>query len=180
MVKKNKKKNEKKIMYIIIGTILILILFAIIFMPKNNKNQSEEIEEELTEEQMEVMEQEADTALLQEMEERDRMEYYFGKFLEKIENEEYEKAYGFLYQDFKNTYFPTLEDFTKYVQKTFSEMSDIEHENIERNGDVYVLWIRVGDVLNAKPNEKKPMNIVIKENDYNDFVMSFSVIENEK
>ena len=114
------------------------------------------------------------------MEERDRMEYYFGKFLEKIENEEYEKAYGFLYQDFKNTYFPTLEDFTKYVQKTFSEMSDIEHENIERNGDVYVLWIRVGDVLNAKPNEKKPMNIVIKENDYNDFVMSFSVIENEK
>ena len=54
-------------------------------------------------------------------------------------------------------------------------MMDIEHENIERNGDVYVLWINIADALNGKPGEKKQMNVVIKENDYNDFVMSFSV-----
>ena len=58
----------------------------------------------------------------------------------------------------------------------FSEMMDIKHENIERNGDVYVLWITINDAINGKPSDKKNMNIVIKENDYNDFVISFSVI----
>ena len=113
---------------------------------------------------------------LQNMEERDRMEYYAGIFLEYVENGEYEKAYNLLYEDFKKNYFPTLESFEKYLPTVFSEMSDIEHENIERNGDIYVLWLSITDAINGKPGEEKKMNIVVQENDYNDFVISFSVI----
>ena len=66
--------------------------------------------------------------------------------------------------------------FEKYARKTFPTMMNIQHENIERNGDVYVLWIYISDLVNGGPNNKKKMNFVIKENDFDDFVMSFSVI----
>ena len=82
-----------------------------------------------------------------------------------------------IYSKFKENYFPTLESFEEYVQKVFPQMAGIEYENIERNGDVYVLWIKIADILNGKPtDEKQQMNIVIQENDYNDFVLSFSII----
>lgn len=104
------------------------------------------------------------------------MEYYMGIFLGYIEGGEYEKAYNLLYEDFKQNYFPTLESFEQYLPTVFSEMSNIEHENIERNGNIYVLWLSITDAINGKPGEQKKMNIVIQENDYNNFAISFSVI----
>lgn len=170
------KKKDNKILYIVILFGFLIILAIIFGLNKNSKNNAETDVYEETEEQTESTKSESITAELENMEERDRMEFYFGMFLEYIESEEYEKAYDLLYPEFKQNYFPTIDSFIEYVQKTFSEMSNIEHENIERNGDVYVLWIYITDALNGKPGEKKEMNIVIKENDYNDFVMSFSVI----
>ena len=175
MASKNHKKNPNKQLYIAIGIVAFLILLAILLQTSAKKKNTEFENEEPTPEELQSMEQASIDSTLQDMEERDRMEYYFGMFLHYIEDEEYEKAYDLLYPEFKENYFPTLDKFTEYVQNTFSDMMDIEHENIERNGDVYVLWINIADALNGKPGEKKQMNVVIKENDYNDFVMSFSV-----
>ena len=177
MAKVNKNKNSK-IIYIIGGAILVIIIAINLILnnlQKNNENDNSQQEE--SEQQIEDAENEEIIEKLKNMEERDRMEFYFGMFLDYVENEQYDKAYDLLYSEFKKNYFPTLESFTEYAQKTFSEFANIKHENIERNGDVYVLWIYISDVLNDKQNEKgKEMNIVIQENDYNDFVMSFSVI----
>ena len=173
MASKSKKKNQK---YIIIILVVFLVLLAIILQTNSKKSSVEYEDYEPTPEEVESMEQDSITSALEDMEERDRMEYYFGIFLHYMENEEYEEAYELLYPEFKENYFPTLDKFTEYAQNTFSDMMDIEHENIERNGEVYVLWINIADAINGKPGEKKQMNVVIKENDYNDFVMSFSVI----
>lgn len=168
--------KKEKILYAIVLLLIFAILLATILNVR--KNNPEEIgnQRDLTAEEAEEDENQKLIATLQNMEERERMEYYFGIFLEDIETGKYEKAYQLLYEDFRKTYFPTLEDFEKYLPTVFSEMSHITHENIERNGDVYVLWITITDAINGKPGQPKEMNIVLQEKDYNDFALSFSVI----
>ena len=53
-------------------------------------------------------------------------------------------------------------------------MFSVEHTNIERNGDTYILWVNIADSLNGK-NTKTEYNFVIRENELNDFELSFSV-----
>lgn len=175
------KNNDKitKRLYIIGGIIfVIVIIFSLISSYINKSNEASPTSDEsitIDEETGKVVNQNI-VGTLQNMKERDRMEYYFGEFLHYIEDEEYEEAYDLLNEDFKKNYFPKLDDFKSYIPTVFSEMTNIKHENIERNGNVYVLWLKITDALNGKPGEEKEMNIVIKENDYNDFEMSFSVI----
>lgn len=171
------KKVDKKL-YLGVIFIILIVIMTIIMDRKSTKDEKavENSAENVNGEQLEEISNQNITEVLEEMEERDRMEYYFGIFLDYVEEGEYEKAYDLLYDDFKKRYFPTIEDFKNYVPTVFSEMTNIEHENIERNGDLYILWINVTDAINGKPGEERKMNIVIRENDYNDFVLSFSVI----
>lgn len=166
------KKNQKK--YIILFVVVLLILFMISYFSANK----EEAEEEIVETDEMVQEKYDNTQLqkLYDMEERDRMEYYFKVFLNHVEEGEYEEAYDLLYDEFKENYFPTLESFEEYITSIFTEMTDIKHENIERNGNIYVLWIYITDAINGQQLDMRKMNFIIKENDYNDFVISFSVI----
>lgn len=168
--------KKEKILYAIVLLLIIAILLATILNVGKNNPEKVGNQKDLTVEEAEEDANQKLIATLQNMDERDRMEYYFGIFLEDIETGKYEKAYRVLYEDFRKTYFPTLEDFEKYLPTVFSEMSNVTHENIERNGDVYVLWITITDAINGKPGQQKEMNIVIQENDYNDFALSFSVI----
>lgn len=169
----NQKKDNQKKLYIATILIILLTILAGILLGKKKEPQAPDAEDK---EAVEAYISNNITLSLQAMEERDRMEYYVGMFLSYIEGGEYEKAYNLLYEDFKQNYFPTLESFEQYLPTVFSEMSDIEHENIERNGDIYVLWLSITDAVNGKPGEAKKMNIVVQEKDYNDFVISFSVI----
>ena len=109
------------------------------------------------------------------MEERDRMEYYFSRLLNAVEAQEYERAYGMLYSEFKDNFFPDLNSFETYMKKTFSKFSSVKHNNIERSGENYILYITVTNTLSSNPTGKE-MTFVIRENALNDFVMSFSVI----
>lgn len=166
------KKNKNKVISI---AIIMCILFFVAILLNRNSNKVEEIREiDLPENELIEVEKNREIENLQNMKERDRMEYYFNKFLEFIEDEKYEEAYSLLYPEFKENYYPTLEQFIEIMNQTFSDMTNVEHDNIERNGDVYVLWIYITDAVNGKPGEKKEMNVVIKENDYNDFELSFS------
>ena len=53
-------------------------------------------------------------------------------------------------------------------------MFSVEHTNIERNGNTYILWVNISDSLGSK-NSVQEYNFVIKENDLSDFELSFSV-----
>lgn len=107
--------------------------------------------------------------------ERDRMEYYCGEYFKHIEKEEYDAAYNMLYTEFKLNYFPTVEEFEEYVKKTYPSSWALEYDDITRQGNIYVLRLKIYDVLGSKEDEKI-QRIVIKENNYNDFVLSFQVI----
>lgn len=169
----HKKKNKYIIGLVVIVIFMIIIIYNSTLTNVNNEEINEMPE---TEQQIQDKEDENIKAMLMKLNERDRMDYYFGKFVDFIEMEDYESAYNLLYDEFKQNYFPTLKSFEEYIPTLFTEFCDIEFENIERNGNVYVLWINIADAINGKPGEKKQINVVIRENDYNDFEMSFSVI----
>ena len=166
---KKKKLKTKRIAILISSIIVIIIIsFSLINKKDNVEINSQEIKEQ--------QEEQKNISKLEDMNERNRMEYYLSVFINYLENEDYQSAYDLLYDEFKQTYFPTINDFEEYAKKTFPRMMNIQHDNIERNGDVYVLWINVSDLVNGGPNDKKEMNVVIKENDFNDFVISFSIV----
>lgn len=107
--------------------------------------------------------------------ERDRMEYYCGVYFKHIEKKEYDEAYKLLYPEFKQKYFPTIEEYEQYIQKTYPKNWALEYDDITRQGSIYVLRLKILDILGSKDNEKV-QRIVVKENNYNDFVISFQVI----
>lgn len=113
---------------------------------------------------------------LSQMNERDRMEYYCGKYLKYIDDKDYESAYNLLYTEFKKNYFPTYEDYVEYIQKTHSTSFAVEYDDISRQGTIYVLRLKLIDMLNGNKNDQKTQRIVIQEKYYNDFVISFQVI----
>lgn len=167
-----RKKSNMPIFMGIAAFALVLGIVINVSIPKKVNY------EEMSEEELQVAIQDKvdqiENGNLSGMGERDRMEYYLKSFIDEVEASNYEKAYEMLYEEFKNNYFPTLEDFEKYAKKTFPKMSDISYTNFERNGDIYVLWVTISDSLAGKDSAVE-MNFVIQEYDLNDFVLSFSV-----
>ena len=177
MNNKFKINDIKRIIFIVI--IIILLIINLNILINSNKKENVNVDEndtfteiiEKTEEQVNAEE----LAKLKNMKERDRMEFYFSKFISYIKEEKYEKAYELLYPEFKEKYFKTLEEFEKYAKKTYPKTVGFSYNNIDRQGSIYVLMITVTD-LNKKRGESQDQRIVIKENDFNDFVLSFQVI----
>lgn len=165
---------------ILIISILIIIVINLVLltkiMPKtkNQSNiQSSNTSENTTTETKSEDEQELEK--LQAMTERDRMEYYFSKFIKYIKDEKYTEAYNLLYPEFRETYFKSVEDFRDYVKKLYPSSVGFAYNDIERQGTIYVLIIDIIDP-SKKVGEEKSQRIVIQENDFNDFVLSFQII----
>ncbi len=168
-----KVKNDNKFIFLGVIVIIVLAIMAIrLGMSKKKVDLTKLSDEEVTvymNEKIENIEKQE----LSEMGERDRMEYYVSKFIESIENGKYEEAYDMLYDGYKTNYFPTYAKFEEYAKTKFPKLASIQHENIERNGDVYVLWTKFSDSLGSRDSYKE-IKFVVQENDLNDFKLSFS------
>lgn len=108
------------------------------------------------------------------MNESDRIKSYFGEFLDNIENKEYNKAYNLLNEEFKNNYFPSLEEFENYINETFPEVSlAAQYNSFNRKGEIYVLNVSIYSLAGSKENSITK-DVVIRENGTNNFTISFS------
>ena len=172
----NHRKSNRKIL---IGFAIVVVIIIIISLVLNNKKQKEVDISNMTDEEISsIVQEKVDKMEIDELaslNERDRMERYVGNFIKKLEKKDYENAYEMLYDNFKQNYFPTLKSFEEYAKTKFPTTISVEYTNLERNGEVYVLWVVVSNPLASKDSGKE-MNFVIQENDLNDYVMSFSVI----
>lgn len=167
------KKSNKPI---IIVAVCILIVIILVFMD-SRKNKPTDYSNMTENEVVSTVQNEIDemkVAKLSTQSERDRIEYYVSTFIDAIEESNYEKAYGMLYDDFKTNYFSTQESFEEYVKTKFPKVISIEHTNFERNGDFYVLWSTMSDLIKGKSSALE-LNFVVQENELNDFKLSFSV-----
>lgn len=168
------KKGNK---LLVLGVVIIIILAIIAFATGRKKGKLNY--DKMTDEEVAIAMQEKIDYInkidLSQMGERDRMEYYVSSFVKAVENKQYEEAYEMLYDDFKKNFFPTLSSFEEYAQSKFPKIISLDHSNIERSGDVYVLWVTLNNPLASK-DQGIEMNFVVQENDLNDFVISFTVI----
>ena len=178
------KKKFEVLDVILVLIILVLIIISLVIVAKQNaKTENEQStyqfqikQEDKKDEKHQVAR--TDEEIIKKLStqgERDRMEYYCGEYMKHIENEEYEKAYNMLYSEFKQKYFPTVEEFEEYVKKTYPKYFSLDYDDITRQGDIYVLRLKIFDTLGNK-NDEKVQRVVIKESNYNDYVISFQVI----
>lgn len=180
MSKKNQKKPDMAIVMIaVVIVVFILIIIAISNVLEGSKKVRYEgkLPSDIkvdSGDHLKKNEQIAEDERLKSMTERARIEYYVTKFINLIEEKNYNEAYALLNADFKKNYFSSKTRFEEYVEKNFSIMMDVDYTNFERAGDVYVSWVTITDAINGGPNSGKEINFVVKENGYNDFELSFS------
>lgn len=141
---------------------------------KNTVSNNIVVQNEVTAEEIEENTNQLEIEDLKDKDERTRIQQYCGKFVRYIENKEYDKAYALLYPDFKNNYFPTVEDFSKYAQEQFpSTLITVEYDNIERQGKYYILFTTITTPLNT--DYEMEQKFILIENTFNDFQLSFDV-----
>ena len=168
-----------KIILLIILALILLAINIMVYISNNDKSKIKENDNQVntiiehniaTEEETENSRKE----MLNEYSEATRMKTYVGQYLSYIDSEKYEDAYNLLYQNFKNTYFKTLVDFENYAKEKYPSEIMAEYTNMNKEGNIYILSIKIQDPTN-KEYKTLEQNIVIQENDLNDFVLSFNV-----
>ncbi len=190
-MKKNKNYEQElqksKIMLLIL-LLLIFLVVIIVSLQKAIISQNENkigsnlipenitIEEGMTEEDVKEIKEEVEQ--LSKESETIRIKYYLTKYIGYIENEEYEKAYNVLYPEFKKNYFPALEKYTEYVKRKYTSFVTVDYEDMQRQGNIYIIYARIQDLSNPTNEEKNfSQKFVIQEQEINKFVISFEVVE---
>ena len=178
------EKNKLIFILVLISILIIIAICLFVFINSNFENANnvqqntglnENINPNYTTTSNEVDDQNRD-ALVASLNERQRMQTYFGRYLSYIESGDYESAYNLLYDGFKQNYFPTLKDFETYAQNNYPANMVVEYTNIERQGTIFILTVKIRNALNDNTQTDVPeQQIVVTENDVNDFKLSFQV-----
>lgn len=183
-------KEKNKLSYLIL-TIVILILVAInlyIFINNyfekevalgNNTTNTNLNEVKINTNYATVSEEEEEENRVNKiatLTEKQRMQTYFGQYISYVESKNYEKAYDLLYDGFKQTYFKTLEEFRSYAENNYPNNIVVEYTNIQRQGTLFILTVKIKDALDSIDQEGiEEQQVVIMENSTNDFKISFAV-----
>ncbi len=165
--------KDKKLIIIFVLIILLSVIAIVIGITINKiaqKNQKIDVSSEVHIKTEEEKYQEEITEL-KDMGEVKRMQFYVSKYFSYIEARDYENAYKLLYDEFKQNYFKTQEDFEKYVKNKYSDIITLNYENLERLGTYYVLTVNFSDLIDNQKNFTQLF--VVRENGFNDFVLSF-------
>lgn len=180
-------KEKNKIRYLIlIIVILILIAINLYVFINNYFDKNEAITESNNIQNVEINtnyvlateseDEENRINKIASLTEQQRMQTYFGQYISYIENNNYEQAYDLLYDGFKQTYFKTLEEFKNYAEKNYPNNIVVEYTNIQREGTIFILTVKIKDALKSIDQEGiEEQQVVIIENSINDFKLSFAV-----
>lgn len=179
-MKKQEDMSISFLVLVIIAVILVIINISLfINIMKIRKEMDNNTDTDTVQEDNRIPTQEEQKAAtiqkLKKMNERDRMEFYIGEYIGYIEEKKYNEAYNLLYPEFKDNYFKTLEDFEKYAKNKYPSSMIMNYTNIERQGEYYVLFTEIidADTVNTIAEKKFTQNIIVKENGYDDFYISF-------
>jgi hypothetical protein len=96
------------------------------------------------------------------------------KIMKLINQKEYSTVYSYLNTDFKNTNFPTLASFTKYIQENFFDNNIIGNVSVGSEGNVYMLSVPYKESLSSAADEKTK-TFIMKLNEGTNFEISFEV-----
>lgn len=186
-----KKDFDKKNIILIAAVVFLIIANIILYNstkslinPENgvllNSTVNNFKEQEIKGKQIKISDPENEVLeYLRYANERERMEFYCAEYLNYVEGKDYKKAYDLLYSKFKEQYFPKYEDYVQYMETTYPSEWAVQYDDISRQGNLYVIRLILIDTFGERTEQGEKENvqrIVIQENDFNDFVMSFQVI----
>ena len=161
------KVREKRLKIAIAIMLVVCIVLMICFQVQKYKNSHKKYANIVVENG--IVKSDADYDQLQKnnmksklanMGERDRMEYYIAHFINCCENKRYDLAYELL-SDGAKQHFPS--------------MADLNFDNIQREGNTYIMWVIITDPINGTKDSGIEYNFVIEEKDLNDINLAFSV-----
>lgn len=176
------KIKEKRLKVAIAIMLIVCIILMICFQVQKYKNSHKKYANVVVENG--IIKSDADYDALQKenmksklanMGERDRMEYYISHFINCCENKRYDLAYELLSDGFKENYFGTQAEFEEYAKEKFPSMADLDFNNIQREGNTYIMWVKITDPINGTKNSGVEYNFVIEELDLNNINLAFSV-----
>lgn len=176
------KVREKRLKIAIAIMLVVCIVLMICFQVQKYKNSHKKYANIVVENG--IVKSDADYDQLQKnnmksklanMGERDRMEYYIAHFINCCENKRYDLAYELLSDGFKENYFETQSKFEEYAKQHFPSMADLNFDNIQREGNTYIMWVIITDPINGTKDSGVEYNFVIEEKDLNDINLAFSV-----
>lgn len=158
------KKKNRVLLLIALFIIILLILMAVVSIQNGKEKNAVDNPEGTT------YFEDSSVSKLEGMSEKDRIVFYFSKYIENIENGDYETAYNMLYDEFKNTYFDTIEKFESYVKEKYPEIISVDYVNFKREGKYYIISVKILDI---STNESFEQKFILREYDYDNFVLSF-------
>lgn len=102
-----------------------------------------------------------------------KVELNIGKFIEALNNSDYDYIYKHLDEQFKSNNFKTINEFENYIKLNFYNKNSVNLQEYEEQNDVYIYDL----VLKNSQNDaqSKSLRVVVKLLDNRDFVMSFSM-----
>lgn len=171
------KKNNGKKLTIVIVILLIIIVALLIYSAIVNKKEEHGQQQENTVQIDNDINPNltTDLAELSQLQQYDRIKYYFDKYLFYIEEQDYESAYALLHDDFKQEHFKTVEEFTQYVVNKYPVVNTIEYTEYDKLGPYHVLTIKFSDILNST-NDNVPsfeQKYILIETELNGYKLSF-------
>lgn len=105
---------------------------------------------------------------IKNMSEASRIRNYCAKYFDAIEKKKYETAYAMLNENFKNNYFKDEESFESYAKTTYPTGTIyLNYNSVERKGEIFQLQLTINDEISQ--------TMIVRENDANNFTISFSV-----
>lgn len=108
------------------------------------------------------------------------------KVFQALNRKDYTYIYGKLDDNFKQNYFPTIEDFESYMKNTFFEMNKATYGEFEEKTGVYVYNVELSDATQSNQendeNDEETSNensviksFIVKLEDNNDYKLAFNV-----
>lgn len=105
---------------------------------------------------------------------KEKMELNIQKFIKMINNKDYESAYNVLNNNFKQNYFPNLQEFTNYITNNFYNYNDVVFTNFTSEGEVGIYEVNIRGVVNNR-DVMMTKTIIMKLGEETEFEMSFNV-----
>lgn len=104
-----------------------------------------------------------------------KIQMNIDKFFQMINRYDYETAYKYLAEGYRNNYFKTEGEFSDFAKNNFYTYNKISFESSEQRGEkLYTYEIALSD-LTGTSQEVKKVFIVMQLNDDFNFEMSFSI-----
>lgn len=103
-----------------------------------------------------------------------KVEYNINKWIQMLNNKDYENAYNFLNETFRNKNWNSLDNFKNYMEKNYPSNYKIEYYEYQVYGTNHTQRIILKDI-EGKNQKQESLNIIMKLKEDMNFEMSFSI-----